>query len=124
MGEDHVIYTQLESSSESSNGSSNSSIVSSDYEYSVCGEPGGNWIECESCEKWYHLHCVGIQANIDIKTLVWTCPDSKLINCYLLCKSAIMMILNTTSSYMEKIYINWTTHALVLKVVPQSNNWG
>ena len=69
-----LCHTQLESSSESSD-SSSSSIVSSDYECSVCGEPGRNWIECESCEKWYHLHCVGIQANIDLKTLVWTCSD-------------------------------------------------
>ena len=62
MAEDHVILNWNHQDS-----SSSSSAVSSDYKCSVCGEQGGNWIECESCEKWYHLHCVGIQADIDIK---------------------------------------------------------
>ena len=62
-------HTQLESSSESSDSSSSSSIVSSDYERSVCGESGGNWIECKSHEKWCHLHCVSIEVDVDIKIL-------------------------------------------------------
>ena len=38
---------------------SSSSIVSSEYECGNCGEAGGKWIGCDSCDKWFHFQCVG-----------------------------------------------------------------
>ena len=43
------------------------------YECSICGETGGSWVGYDSCDKWYHLHCVNVTDAI--ATVDWLCPD-------------------------------------------------
>ena len=29
-----------------------------DYQCSICGNSGGNWVCCDTCDHWFHLKCV------------------------------------------------------------------
>ena len=50
-------------------------MIREDYQCSICGEEGGNWIGCDLCDKWYHLTCVNVDVTDDIKNKDWYCPD-------------------------------------------------
>ena len=52
MGEDHVMLKWNHDHQVRVQIAQLTAVLSSDYECTVCGEPGGNWIECKSCEKW------------------------------------------------------------------------
>jgi hypothetical protein len=43
----------------------------------VCEETGteGEWVQCDGCDEWYHLACVG-RKNFP-KTLRWFCPECR-----------------------------------------------
>ena len=58
-----------------SNSGSETSMIREDYQCSICGEEGGNWIGCDLCDKWYHLTCVNVDVTDDIKNKDWYCPD-------------------------------------------------
>ena len=52
-----------------------SSVLNSsdDYQCTICEMTGGNWIACDSCDKWYHQKCVGIASPSDLGD--WFCAE-------------------------------------------------
>ena len=36
----------------------------------------GNWIACDSCNKWYHQNCVAVTAPEDLD--IWFCADCEI----------------------------------------------
>ena len=57
--------------------SSDASVESDDYHCSICGNSGGKWICCDTCDRWYHLKCVRLTSADVMKDINWYCMDCK-----------------------------------------------
>lgn len=57
--------------------SRDASVEVDDYQCSICGNSGGRWICCDTCDWWYQLKCVQL-TSADIKEDInWHCMDCK-----------------------------------------------
>ena len=50
-----------------------------DYECPVCSFPENGvdpWIACDTCNRWFHIHCTSVDLECNLNELEWECCDS------------------------------------------------
>ena len=60
--------------SSDSESTDSTSVEIDDYQCSICGNSGGKWVCCDTCDHWFHLKCVGVSA-CSVVDVDWHCSN-------------------------------------------------
>lgn len=71
---DQIMSSDVSSSDDTVSSGSDECIMCA-----VCNDDDdGRWIQCDTCDKWFHVTCVNLPEDALIENLDWLCPECSL----------------------------------------------